>query len=334
MSISNIISTLETAIDNSYNAIATKNGTIPQNKNTNNLTSAIDSIVTGGGSSANIFIQDTQPSGYNGIWIADDTYKNYPIVEVNNTNSLVASSINIVKGTTYSTLLYSGFTYKFNTIIVTDSNGDEIDNVLIYYGNSLMWEELTEYLVLEYIQSSGTQYIDTGITPDSTVEIQIKALGNSFVSGTSGETLLGSRIGFRSSDFSLWWQFNYYWVWGNGDTTSYTNEAFPYKNQIIDITIGKGKLVMTNGSSTTTKTGGTATNSYNIYLFALNNNGTPAGYCLSTRIYSCKIYKNDILVRDFVPCINNNGIVCFYDKVTETFFYNAGTGDFIAGPEI
>ena len=54
----------------------------------------------------------------------------------------------------------------------------------------------------------------------------------------------------------------------------------------------------------------------------------------SIRIYSFKIYDNGTLIRDMIPVKDLSGIACMYDKVSGQFFYNAGTGDFIAGPEI
>lgn len=48
MSIATKLTKLETDITNAYSAINTKSGTIPQNKNTENLATAINSIPTGG----------------------------------------------------------------------------------------------------------------------------------------------------------------------------------------------------------------------------------------------------------------------------------------------
>jgi hypothetical protein len=53
-----------------------------------------------------------------------------------------------------------------------------------------------------------------------------------------------------------------------------------------------------------------------------------AGY---VKIYSCKIYDNGTLVRDFIPCLNPDGEAGMYDFVNETFRGASGTGDFIYG---
>ena len=49
------------------------------------------------------------------------------------------------------------------------------------------------------------------------------------------------------------------------------------------------------------------------------------------KLYGCKIYLSGTLIRDFVPC-EYEGAIGLWDKVTNQFFANNGTGEFIAGP--
>lgn len=44
-----------------------------------------------------------------------------------------------------------------------------------------------------------------------------------------------------------------------------------------------------------------------------------------------KVERNGELAIDLIPVVDNNGVVCMYDKVSGEFFYNQGTGEFIAG---
>lgn len=57
----------------------------------------------------------------------------------------------------------------------------------------------------------------------------------------------------------------------------------------------------------------------NLYLFGMNYDGT-VNYRSSARCYSCKIYDNSVLVRDFVPCIDPNGVYGMYDMVGRQFY--------------
>ena len=53
-----------------------------------------------------------------------------------------------------------------------------------------------------------------------------------------------------------------------------------------------------------------------------------------TAMGTSALYDNDVLVRDFIPVLDSNGTPCMLDKVEGKFYYNQGTGQFIAGPAI
>lgn len=79
MSIATSLTKLETDITNAYNTINTKGGTIPSNKNTNNLSTSINSIPSGG--SATLI---TKTITENGTYDAtDDNADGYSEVTVN-----------------------------------------------------------------------------------------------------------------------------------------------------------------------------------------------------------------------------------------------------------
>lgn len=48
-------------------------------------------------------------------------------------------------------------------------------------------------------------------------------------------------------------------------------------------------------------------------------------------IYYAKIYDGENLVRDFLPCLDADGVPCLYDLISKTAFYNQGTGSFTWG---
>jgi hypothetical protein len=55
--------------------------------------------------------------------------------------------------------------------------------------------------------------------------------------------------------------------------------------------------------------------------------------CMGTqRTKSCKIYDNNVIIRDFVPCIRkSDNVAGLLDKVNDVFYTNAGTGTFLTG---
>ena len=83
-------------------------------------------------------------------------------------------------------------------------------------------------------------------------------------------------------------------------------------------------------ASSVAVSGGSFTSTYNLHLFGLHESNT-TNYLASMRLYSCQIYEGSTLVRDFWPCYDSDGVLCLYDKVEKKYYYNQGTGEFIAG---
>lgn len=177
------------------------------------------------------------------------------------------------------------------------------------------------YTQLEYIQSSGTQYVDTGVKPDQTYTLEVKY-----------QTVQTSAGGISVSDQS--WQSNGFGIWCNavvfGNQTS--QDVTLYGADPTEVTLNQGGLVV-NGEQVWTPTAATFMAAANMTICALNRNGSIAEK-LTGKIYYVRLLSNGQAVRDFVPCKNASGAVGLYDTVEGQFYANAGTGTFTAGPEI
>lgn len=191
----------------------------------------------------------------------------------------------------------------------------EYDDCLDVATQILTGESLMLYEFLEYIESSGEQYIDTGICPiagNTSAEVDFQITQNR----TGEQWAFGQWTGFVSGVSN-----------GNGWRCGVSNGAFD---------TAKGFTYSgTNFTSrvTATSTASTITASYPMFLFCQQEVGTPAYLGNSyIRIYGCKIWESGILVRDFVPARHKTiGTLGMYDLVTKTLYTNAGTGTFIAG---
>ena len=177
------------------------------------------------------------------------------------------------------------------------------------------------YTQLEYIQSSGTQYVDTNVKPTQAFLLDI------FI-----QTLQTTSGGIAVSDQT--WGTNGFGVWCNAAAFgSQTKQSLSlYNDTPIVIKLSQSGLFL-NGSSIWTVNSETFTVPANMYLFALNRNGVISEK-LTGKLYSCKLYDNATLIRDFIPCKNDAGAIGLYDLVNSKFYGNAGTGAFIAGPEV
>lgn len=195
------------------------------------------------------------------------------------------------------------------------------------------------YTELEYIESTGTQYINTGIVPNNNTRVYLKVN----YSETEGH-LFGSRISTSSTDkFMLLY---------TADKTDYRtdyyskniNTGITHLSQPIIIDKNKNITTFEDCLGTTysyTHTNGTFTGTYPMFLFASNTGGT-ASYRATMEAYFCGIYSNGTIVRDFVPCMRDrDGHVGYYDLCNSSspfdgtpFYGNNGTGLFVAGPEV
>lgn len=177
------------------------------------------------------------------------------------------------------------------------------------------------YAEVQYIQSTGAQWIDTEVKPDQTYALKIKF-----------QTEQSSSGGIAVSDAN--WQSNGFGIWCNaaafGNGTMQTTEW--HGTTPIEIELSQQGLFV-NGNLTWTPDAATFTVPANMTLFALNRNGSIAEK-LTGKIYFAQLLKAGKLVRDFIPCVDPTGTVGLYDLVGGKFYGNSGTGVFTAGPVV
>jgi hypothetical protein len=192
------------------------------------------------------------------------------------------------------------------------------------------------YTELEYIQSTGTQYIDTGFIPNQNTRVDIRFSAASYANNAL--FVYGAGADSTSNAFEMYpWtygtgqalQFNY----GNG-ANAYQFVGAPVVNKIITTYQNKTtcQSVINNTISTASHAAQNFTAPYTLTLFALHRASIiKSTSAAAMKLYSCQIYDNGKLVRNFVPCKNASGIAGLYDRVEKKFYHNAGTNSFTAG---
>ena len=176
------------------------------------------------------------------------------------------------------------------------------------------------YTLLDYIQSSGTQYIDTGFIPNQNTKIEMRV-----------QTTQARACGIAATDQN--WGSKAFGIWGNAAAYgSETNSnVVLYGANPVTVVLDKNKLYQ-DGSLLWTAGAQTFQCPSSLTLFALNRNGSITEYT-AMKLYSCKLYDNGILVRDLKPCRSSGGAVGLYDAVNGAFYGNQDTGNFTAGAE-
>lgn len=193
-------------------------------------------------------------------------------------------------------------------------------------GTSEFMGEGYEPRYLSYIESTGTQYINSGINPSQQIDIEVTFED---LNVSSSHPILGSRIGFQNNALAIAYQTesgNAGYSFAYGSLVYYSHDTVTTKRK-YEISDGE---VYISDIKINTFSPQTFSNSLPIYILALNNNGN-VSVSGSFKLYSCKIYNNDTLVRDFSPCLDTNNVPCLWDDVTKNFYYNAGTGTFNYG---
>lgn len=185
------------------------------------------------------------------------------------------------------------------------------------------------YTEREYIHSSGTQYINSGYAPNQDTRIIIDAKINNVV--TENLPLCGARRSSTASAFS---------IWISADAVNSQYGSVPYDTNPISIsytqrlTYDFNRNVLTVGNQSATYQATMFSTGSNLLLCSISTNGSADSRRVSAKIYSCQVYDNDNLIRDFIPCVNSEGAVGLYDMVGAQFYGNAGSGTFTAGPEV
>ena len=175
------------------------------------------------------------------------------------------------------------------------------------------------YIELPYVESTGTQYIDTGVVPDGNTIIKIEFMKVGRVIDYERFFGVENQFSILRSKSTSSWEFR-------ADKVYFSFTMDNEKKYLLEA--GQGFL---NLDSEQKGTYSYVPNTQNTMYLFYSNSADRYGIF---RIYSCKIYDDKTLIRDFIPVKDIKGKICLYDKVNSKNYYNKGTGDFIAGEVI
>ena len=201
-------------------------------------------------------------------------------------------------------------------------------------GGSYVGELASGYTMLEYIETTGTQYINTGIAVNSmtnpimAIDMQYTSTATSQQNGVAmSAQAVGTdrhfKIGISKSSSTFIIQAggqNTHISFGAADTNRHTfvlntaNSTGAIDNEVRPLNIDDLSAY-----------------SYSIYLGRTN----ASDYVSSAKYYGFSLISNGVEIMHLVPARRiNDSVVGMYDMVTGTFFTNAGTGTFGAGSAV
>lgn len=185
-----------------------------------------------------------------------------------------------------------------------------------------------EYQQVEYIESTGTQYIDTGYIPMNTskVELDLQFLdfsseqNNGIASYSGNNTRIAIGNGYNHDGF--------YFGVANSNLYRGTNDnnRHIFYIDFLNKNFGYDENSFNFSSNL-------ATIDRNYTLFARYGQWVE-NFC-KEKLYSAKFYENSILIRNFIPCYRkSDGEIGLYDLVNNVFYTNSGTGTFLKGSDV
>lgn len=177
---------------------------------------------------------------------------------------------------------------------------------------------------VEYLESTGTQWIDTGLKATAQDEHRIVcSLGlNQTSAPIYGAANTSTRATIRII-LNGWWRF--------GGSRYYSNKNMDTNYRVYEIVASPTDFIIDGTTVAHWDTNGFDDNYSvsNIELFKVS------GYAGidQLRISAFQIKRGTTLVRDYIPVrVGTTGYL--YDRVTGTLFGNQGTGAFLVGPDL
>ena len=183
------------------------------------------------------------------------------------------------------------------------------------------------YAALPYIESTGTQYIDTGFAPNQDTRVVIDFQSTQT---TGGWPIIGSRSSSSSNTYTFGsTSTNNAWLSGYNTGSINSGVVEDAERHVAD----KNKnLLYLDGEliASSTYAAFTAPAAMRICRF-YSADGDDNGYA-KIKIYSCQIYDNGTLIRDYIPCQLASGEVGLWDDVNSVFYSDESGVGFTAGP--
>ena len=176
-------------------------------------------------------------------------------------------------------------------------------------------ELTTGYKLCNYLESTGTQTINTGLTPVYGDEINVIAYR------TSNENNMFYASGTLTVTSSLNDFYCRYFTSTNKGATSIPMSKFPADAQYHHIMVSKGGFYA-DGNFVKALPGERAEAGTMIIFRGTNSLG-------KLRIKRFYITRDGAYTLNLIPAIDRNGTPCMYDTVSKQTFYNERTGDFL-----
>ena len=206
-----------------------------------------------------------------------------------------------------------------------------------------------EYQQVEYIESTGTQYINLLLVANSELGFEIECEAKMSNHYQRYRHILGSRKAAGINDYTIMidsnnytFRFEYGGITGNNVLLPQVGALQKNHIRFINNTLAINSIDYGSVPFSLFED-----NSSSLYMYTMSTNNSPEIRNLQLKLYCLKFYTNEELIRNYIPCYSTTTVINaegssvpsntkgLYDTVEGKFYTNQGAGeDFIAGPDV
>lgn len=188
---------------------------------------------------------------------------------------------------------------------------------------------------VEYLESTGTQWIDLGVKIDTEMDVSLTFIPTADQGGYSvGVGIFGTRNGINNINISCYYTNSI--VFCDYNSSSYG----PYRAIVTNSPIGKLLVFNLSKYRREITVNGVSTSNTTTYpsSFSASQNTRLLWIAGNDSIYSAKaigkLYQFSIAgIMEFIP-VRVGTVGYMYDRVSGQLFGNSGTGAFVLGPDV
>ena len=196
------------------------------------------------------------------------------------------------------------------------------------FGDRKMMKPLPYDAEVEYLESTGTQWIDTGIAFDVfPISINMGFMKMNWPSPPDLFGTVASGVGRYILDAD---RYESYIRYGTNEHSGGIGKVLMSTYYDIELSVsseGVGSFVANGKTLQTDKPAFIGSSEHHTFPGRRYLGGG------NVRFYFVKVVNGGKLVRDFIPVLDREMRPAMYDRVTGKLFYNKGTGEFLIGPD-
>ena len=219
------------------------------------------------------------------------------------------------------------FSEQYGDLAIPEKPGNTFDG----------WSRLPNgYKELEYIESTGTQYIDTGYMPNPETGIKVDYQYTDLTQQQSVFAVYGDDSNSLSFSYALYINYltklAYAYKDGTGNWMNTGIDA-DTERHIWEFNVSEHSWNIDNGNITPVEGSATNTAINSMCIMASKNLDNTVSYHAKMKLYDFEIYENGVLIKKFIPCKNSMDVIGLYEIIGNQFYSNSGTGTFSSGNE-